>query len=431
MAQGATSVILAPGITAGSNFIVGQGLFVQVVSPATAVSTPSLRLNPGVPDGIEIGPSTTPHATVIGFGATVPAGGNGNQVVIGTSATTVSTQDDVIIGHGANAPVSNNGGIAIGAGATIGVGALAGGVAIGTGALAGNGVAIGPNATCTLGQGEVAIGFSATAQNLAVAVGGAAFAGIGGAHGNGSIAIGRSASAAESTDIVIGTGNSGTSGAGGNIMLGSGVGGSGIAGHDSICIGSSSNTGGGFAPASATAAAVFATVIGGNSQAQHSGARILGRGINSTAVNQTLIGGVDDPAATVVFGNGATNAAPQSVVLGITAATGPNQAGGALTITSGSSTGNTVGGSIVFQTSPAGAMGSGVNALVTALTIDAVTNPGTVTFAGSPQFTTTVAAGANVLTLTNGPASTVAGPPQHYIAVLIGGVRHVIPAWTA
>jgi hypothetical protein len=426
VAFGTQSIIISGGIQAGPSFALAQGLFVSIVSPATASSSPSVRLTAGPPDQIEIGPSTTPHATVIGFAATVPVGGNGSQVVIGTSTTTLSTQDDVIIGHGANAPVLNNGGVAIGVAATIGVGAFVGGVAIGSNSLAGNGVAIGASAVCALGQGQVAIGFSARAQNLGIAVGGTAFAGVGAAHGFGSIAIGRSASAAESTDIAFGTGNGGTTGAGGNILLGSGVGGTGIAANDVICIGSSSNTGGGFLPASATAAANFSTVIGGNSQAQHAGARLVGRGLVSTAANQTLIGGTDDPAATVIFGNGATAAAPQNVIVGVTGGTGNNAPGATHTVAGGISTGTAAGGSIVFQTTPAGGAGAVPNALVTALTIDST---GLATFAFAPLFTATTAPGAQVLTLTNGPAAAAAGAPQTYFTFKSTGHTYAVPAW--
>jgi hypothetical protein len=431
MAFGTQSVIISNGIQAGPSFTLAQGLFVSVVSPATASSSASLRLTAGPPDQIEIGPSTTPHATVIGFGATVPVGGTGNQVVIGTAATTADTADDVVIGHGAATGTTNagNGSVAIGVSAAVGqVGSNAGGgVAIGNTAVANNGVAVGQGATCLTGQ--VAIGFAATATAFGVAVGGGASAFFAAGHGNGSVAIGRNASAGESTDIVVATGGGGTAtGAGGNIYIGGGVGGSGVAGHDCVIIGGSSNTGLGSAPASATAAGVFATVIGGNSQAQHSGARILGRGLVSTAANQTLIGGTDDPAATVIFGNGAVAAIPQNVIVGVTGGSGANTPGASHTIAGGQSTGNVGGGSIIFQTSPAGGAGSGVNVLVTALTIDSTQ---TVTFAVAPKITATVATGAQALTLTNGPATAIVGPPQAYGAIFIGATRYVVPMWTA
>jgi hypothetical protein len=433
MAFGTQSVIISNGIQAGPSFTLAQGLFVSVVSPATASSSASLRLTAGPPDQIEIGPSTTPHATVIGFGATVPVGGAGNQVVIGTAATTADTQDDVVIGHGAATGAVNagNGSVAVGVSATVGgAGSNAGGgVAIGNAALANNGVAIGQGATCLTGQ--VAVGFGAVAVTFGIAVGGSATASFGGGHGLGSIAIGRSASASESTDIAIGTGNGGTAGGGGgNIVLASGVGGSGAQGHDSIVIGSSSNNGGAALPASATAAGIFSTVIGGNSQAQHSGARLLGRGLTSTAANQTLIGGTDDPCATVVWGNGAVAAAPQNVVEGVTGGSGLNVGGASYTIAGGIATGSGTGGSIIFRTSVVAGSSSTPQALATALTID---NTQTVTFAVAPKITATVATGAVTLgALTNAPGTaTAASPPQAWGAIFIGATRYVMPLWTA
>lgn len=380
MATALNPIIAPAGIQAGTPFVGaatgGDVLFVKQTNPAIAVSTPLVHINVSTtPPQIQIGPfssalgvSQIPGATVIGSGATGTAGGNGNIVVIGTNATTASTQDDVIIGHGANAPVVNNGGVAVGVGAQVGVGAFVGGVAIGSNAVAGNGVAIGPSATCTLGQGEVAIGFSATAANLGVAVGGSANAGVGAAHGFGSVAIGRSASAQESTDIVIGSGNGGTTGTGGNIVLGSGVGTAATSGHDCVCVGSSSNTGGGVVGANSTGN--FNTVIGGNSTSANNGCRVFGRGVSTTANNQTLIGGTDDPCANVFLGNGVTNAAPQNVVVGVTGGTGLNAAGASHTMAGGIATGNAVGGSIVFQTSVVAASSSTPQALATALTID-------------------------------------------------------------
>jgi hypothetical protein len=430
MAFAVEDLVVSPGIAAGSPFVLGDVLFVTQVSPALAASTPNIFVDTGPsPQQIEIGPlAATPHATVIGHLAVVPAGGGGNQVVIGTSATSgTDTQDDVVIGHGANAGVTvgGNGAVAIGVGATVG-GAAAnagGGVAIGSTAVANNGVAIGQNATCNTGQ--VAIGISSTAITFGVAIGNGSTASFGGGHGNGSIAMGRNASAGESTDICIGTGNGGTAGAaGGNVLLGSGVGSAGVSGHDCVVIGSSSNSGGG--SASAAASANFTTVIGGNSTAAHAGARLFGRGITSTAVNQTLLGGTDDPCATVVIGNGAVAAVPQSVTIGVTGGSGADDIGGTLTIAGGIATGAGAGGSIVFRTSVVAGSSSTPQALATALTID---NTQLVTFANAPFLTTQSAPGAVVLTLTNGPTAASAGPPQVYLQIKSTGHTYVVPAW--
>ena len=69
---------------------------------------------------------------------------------------------------------------------------------------------------------------------------------------------------------------------------------------------------------------------------------------------------------------------------------GANQAGGALTLGGGYSTGTGLGGSIIFQTTPAGGAGSSANAAVTALTIDstqAATFAGTLAVTGATTLT--------------------------------------------
>jgi hypothetical protein len=428
MATGLSPIVVDIGIQAGSPFVDGDVIYVaQSTPPITVRSTPNIFVDTTkTPQQIQIGPITTiPGATVIGSGATATAGGVGSQVVIGTNATTVSTQDDVIIGHGANAPVVNNGGVAIGAGATVGQGAFVGGVAIGSDAVAGNGVAIGPSAVCSSGEGEVAIGFSATAADLAIAIGSSANAALGGAHGDGSIAIGRSASAGESTDIAIGTGSGATAaGAGGNILLASGVGGAGVTGHDCVVIGSSSNNGGASAPAASSGN--FSTVIGGNSTAAHAGVHIFGRGITSTANNQCVLGGTDDPVATVYIGNGITNAVPQNVVVGGTGGSGLNIAGAQVTIAGGIATGDAAGGSILFQTSVVAASSSTPQALATALTID---NTQTCTFA-EPPVVPTIAGAAGAGTLANLPTGATNGNPTLYLKFNVGGVVYAVPAWS-
>jgi hypothetical protein len=77
--------------------------------------------------------------------------------------------------------------------------------------------------------------------------------------------------------------------------------------------------------------------------------------------------------------------------------TGSNIAGSNLLIAGGRSTGSSAGGSLIFQTSPAGGAGVGVNALVTALTI---TSTGAATFAGTVTLPTPFTLGATSVTST-------------------------------
>ena len=81
-----------------------------------------------------------------------------------------------------------------------------------------------------------------------------------------------------------------------------------------------------------------------------------------------------------ILSAGATNVTGSSVT--IADSTGTNAAGNPLTISAGAGTGTGAGGSIIFQTAPAGDSGASVNDLVTALTI---TSSGVVT-AGAGGF---------------------------------------------
>jgi len=91
---------------------------------------------------------------------------------------------------------------------------------------------------------------------------------------------------------------------------------------------------------------------------------------------------------------GAATAAPVAQTIRATGAfTNSNQAGANFTIAGSNSTGSAAGGSIIFQTSPAGGAGSSQNALVTVLTLDSTKQAN---FAGHMQMTeiTAPAAGA-------------------------------------
>jgi len=121
MAFAIEDLVVSPGINAGSPFALGDVLYVAQVSPAIAASTPVIQINTATsPQQVQIGPfATIPGATVIGSGAVVPTGGAGNEVVIGTNASTgLDTQDSIAIGHGATTGILNsaNGGVALGSG---------------------------------------------------------------------------------------------------------------------------------------------------------------------------------------------------------------------------------------------------------------------------------------------------------------------------
>lgn len=99
----------------------------------------------------------------------------------------------------------------------------------------------------------------------------------------------------------------------------------------------------------------------------------------TTAVNQAVIGSVTTPYNDFYLGGGVVSATPTGVILHATGGSGANIAGASFTVIGGASTGTGFGGSLLFQTTPAGLAGSSANAPVTALTIDSTT---LATFAG-------------------------------------------------
>ncbi len=97
----------------------------------------------------------------------------------------------------------------------------------------------------------------------------------------------------------------------------------------------------------------------------------MGRGATNTASNQ-LVFGSDDASSyidNVFFGTGVIAASPVGVVINGSGASGSDIAGASLTLASGKATGNALGGSIIFQTSNAGASGATLQSLSTKATI--------------------------------------------------------------
>ena len=76
------------------------------------------------------------------------------------------------------------------------------------------------------------------------------------------------------------------------------------------------------------------------------------------------------------FGNGLVHATPTANALKATGGSGTDIAGASLTIAGGQGTGTGAGGSLSFQTAPVGTTGSSLNALVTALQVDASVTAG-------------------------------------------------------
>lgn len=114
-------------------------------------------------------------------------------------------------------------------------------------------------------------------------------------------------------------------------------------------------------------------VLGSSNTINHDDCIVMGEGITTTAANQCLIGGLASGLSTgiktVIIGTGDTSGAPQSVTLRLTDGAGANIQAGDLTIRPGAGTGNATPGSIIFQTSTAGASGAALQAISTRWTI--------------------------------------------------------------
>ncbi|MCO6459280.1 MAG: hypothetical protein J5I93_28555 [Pirellulaceae bacterium] len=193
------------------------------------------------------------------------------------------------------------------------------------------GVAFGRSASCTSAGGTsdgVAIGRLAASTEYA------------------GVAIGGNASAHHSS-VAIGQGSVG-SGVGGGVALGLGAYGIGRG----IAIGSSATTSGNN------------IAIGFNATTTHDSSIVIGRYSTSTATKQFVVGSDNFNISAIYFGNGVASATPQTVTYNATGGSGTNIAGANINIAGGKGTGSGDGGSIIFQTAPAGISGTTPRSLV-------------------------------------------------------------------
>ena len=400
----ASTIIVSGGINAGSPFLAGFIPVITQVSPPLVADSIMQQLTDALAlDGavILVGASdvgnvaheelrTTggfisekrgfPDSLIMGRLATVASGG---AIAIGKSATTTGTSDPVVVGTSSSS--SAIAGVALGQGAT----------AAGNSSL--SAIAIGFNATtATAHNGAVAIGDSALSDS-GVAIGSGCRDTAGG-HRN--VLIGAAASTTGAfTDVILIGGSDQTSGnanrgqANGQILLG-------------LNIEGITNAG--------------AVVIQGDASQTDLGANAWQFGSRTYQMTLLCLGQGDLVAA--------TNPGP-ALTIRQTNAQGLNQNGGSLTIIASRSTGTGVGGGIIFQTGVTGGSGSVLNVAATALTIADGTQ--IATFTKRVNLTETAATGAVALTLTNGPGTATAGPPQAYARIQIAGTNYVIPCWTA
>jgi hypothetical protein len=172
--------------------------------------------------------------------------------------------------------------------------------------------------------------------------------------------------------ILITTGNA-------NTLIGSGAGQSLSTGQQNAALGDSSllsvTTG------SNNVAIGSSAFLNGN----HSSSIAIGFNSDVTANNQLVIGGDDGSGngkiTDAYFGQSVTNdnnsgIVPAGITFHATGAVGTNIAGGAFTLAGGKATGNASGGSIIFQTSDAGASGTTLQSLTTKMTLLASGNVG-------------------------------------------------------
>jgi hypothetical protein len=97
----------------------------------------------------------------------------------------------------------------------------------------------------------------------------------------------------------------------------------------------------------------------------------IARGATNTASNQLVIGSstASSYIDSIFFGSGVTAATPIDYAINGSGASGTDIGGGDVTIAGGKATGNASGGSILFQTSNAGASGVTLQSLTTKMTI--------------------------------------------------------------
>lgn len=343
---------------------------------------------------------------IAGRGASVNAAGSHQHVVIGFNASvgTAPSQGTVLIGSGSSATAGGTPGVCIGTGASM------------TGSGGGQ-------------QGAVVIGSSAS------------WTSTGGAASVGGVVIGNNATLNAGNTSLVGTvigGNA--SGGPGSIIIASGATSVQDAGQQNVWIGAGAGilTGGqnniviGATNSSSFPHIINAsnTIIFGDGQSAASGEVMFGwGGLASLGSGNWQLGGTTQPLVALWLGQGGTGVATPGLVRIIaTPGLGTDVAGGTLQIFGSLSTGAGVGGGIQFRTGVTGASGTLRQTSANALTIADGTQ--ICTFTKRVNLTETIATGAVVLTLTNGPTTATAGPPQAYIRVQIGGVDYAIPAWT-
>ncbi len=187
----------------------------------------------------------------------------------------------------------------------------------------------------------------------------------------GSEAFGLNAVVNGSNSLAVGNGAT-THSSGNSVALGT----SASAGVNGVAVGTSASTQGNGVSIGNNAVSDSSSVSigeGANSSGTTSSIA-LGRGADTTANNQLVVGSDGSAITQAVIGNGVTNAAPTSFTLQGTSGSGSNVAGANVTIAGGQGTGSAVGGDVILQSSAAGGSGASLNSLTTLASFSPTTN---------------------------------------------------------
>lgn len=404
-------IVIGGGIALGTPAVIGNFLKLSSITP----------------------PAGNTSARLIERASSIEILGDGtNSTAIGNNADANGTEN-IVIGHGSS---SVGGGspsdiILIGQ-AVVNTGAVSNQIIIGHDISSnGNSIIIGAITSPANFSNAVCIGLGMTHSGT---VNGVIIGDTASTSGTNATAIGNGAGAA-ATGVSIGSGANQASTNANTILIGQGSLSQGAAATGNLIIGSSA----GVISATSVANVIF---IGHNLRTDQAGV-VYASG--DVVIGNNNVGGLGFSSRVIWFGDlhTAATAVPAAAMRWKNAA-GTDIAAGSITITAPRATGNAVGGSIVFQTGPAGASSAVLQTATTRLTIspNGVSTFGTPTASaenivlegfggagvGAIRFNNlTNGAGASAGTLANAPS---VGNPSFWIPVSIAGLTRFIPAWT-
>lgn len=362
-ASGISSVVIGKSSSATTDSVVIGTSLTEAFGTSVLIGS-SLTSN-GIRT-INIGASTTSAADSVSIGNSGYSDGGG--VAIG--GNTVAYSVGVAIGYAATN--TSTAGVSVGysadsAGSAVAVGFNAGvtateGIAVGANASSAGGICVGAS-TIAGTSGSVVVGYGSTADNYSTCVGGVAASSTFGtslgfqaiSNGGSCVAIGYSAYAANSKAIAIGYGSYASN-------------------KDTIAIGHSAGCGTSGSLAIGTANDLNQNTSGtclgyANDLTSCQGLFLCSSQTLTSKTSTAIIGGGDSSFDTMYLGEGYEVKTPQSLLtITTTVSNTGNTAGTGVKYAGGRSTGNAAGGTVTLATSPAGAAGSTLNALVDRLT---------------------------------------------------------------